>query len=169
MEKPGTSRNRQKRCGISRISAMHYGKLVFRSILFLFAAADYLLHRMERTQESYFSGSHSVIWVVWFVFAIEIALRFFPGKFESMGCQKQFSRNYKPSGKRLSGDEHDHSRLWVALAWIALNSMIAIIYFAGWIDKGILFLISLAYSVCDMICILFFCPFQTWFMKNKCC
>ncbi|MCC8357928.1 MAG: hypothetical protein LJU34_08915, partial [Oscillospiraceae bacterium] len=25
------------------------------------------------------------------------------------------------------------------------------------------------YSVCDMICILFFCPFQTWFMKNKCC
>lgn len=30
-------------------------------------------------------------------------------------------------------------------------------------------LLSLAYSVCDMICILFFCPFQTWFMKNKCC
>ena len=30
-------------------------------------------------------------------------------------------------------------------------------------------LISLAFSVCDMICILFFCPFQTWFMKNKCC
>ena len=30
-------------------------------------------------------------------------------------------------------------------------------------------LIALAYSVCDMICILFFCPFQTWFMKNRCC
>ncbi|MBQ9750293.1 MAG: hypothetical protein IJV87_06925, partial [Clostridia bacterium] len=26
-----------------------------------------------------------------------------------------------------------------------------------------------AYGVCDMICILFFCPFQTWFMKNRCC
>ena len=30
-------------------------------------------------------------------------------------------------------------------------------------------LLCLAYSVCDMICILFFCPFQTWFLKNKCC
>ena len=30
-------------------------------------------------------------------------------------------------------------------------------------------LLSIFYSVCDMICILFFCPFQTWMMKNKCC
>ena len=30
-------------------------------------------------------------------------------------------------------------------------------------------LISLAYGVCDMICILFFCPFQTWILKNRCC
>jgi hypothetical protein len=30
-------------------------------------------------------------------------------------------------------------------------------------------MIGLAYGVCDIICILFFCPFQTWFMKNRCC
>jgi hypothetical protein len=30
-------------------------------------------------------------------------------------------------------------------------------------------LISLFYGVCDMICILFFCPFQEWILKNKCC
>lgn len=46
---------------------------------------------------------------------------------------------------------------------------IGILYFADLIDEGILLLISLFYSVYDMICILFFCPFQTWFMKNKCC
>ena len=39
----------------------------------------------------------------------------------------------------------------------------------GILDDGIMILISGAYSVCDIICILFFCPFQTWFMKNKCC
>ena len=50
-----------------------------------------------------------------------------------------------------------------------LNGAIGLMYAAKWIDAGILLLISLAYSVCDMICILFFCPFQTWFMKNKCC
>ena len=39
----------------------------------------------------------------------------------------------------------------------------------GIFDDGIMLLLSCAYSVCDMICILFFCPFQTWFLKNKCC
>ena len=37
------------------------------------------------------------------------------------------------------------------------------------IDKYFLFMVGLAYGVCDIICILFFCPFQTWFMKNRCC
>ena len=37
------------------------------------------------------------------------------------------------------------------------------------IDEGVLWLVCLFYGVCDMICILFFCPFQSWFLKNKCC
>ncbi|MCR4946660.1 MAG: hypothetical protein K5929_06955 [Lachnospiraceae bacterium] len=40
---------------------------------------------------------------------------------------------------------------------------------AGILDDGIMILLCSAYSICDIICILFFCPFQTWFMKNKCC
>lgn len=42
-------------------------------------------------------------------------------------------------------------------------------YYAGIIDEGMLLLISLVYSVLDIVFILFFCPFQTWFMNNKCC
>ena len=61
------------------------------------------------------------------------------------------------------------STFWVAVAWIGLNAIIGLLYYVHIIDREILLLISLAYSVCDMICILFFCPFQTWFMKNKCC
>ena len=57
----------------------------------------------------------------------------------------------------------------VILSWLALNGAIFALYFSGIIDWGVLVLISLAYSVCDMICILFFCPFQSWMMNNKCC
>ena len=39
----------------------------------------------------------------------------------------------------------------------------------GILDDGIMILLCGAYSVCDMICIMFFCPFQSWFLKNKCC
>jgi hypothetical protein len=90
-----------------------------------------------------------------------------------MGCQKQFKKNYIPSGKEF---EHvpnpgapKHPTLVVLLSWVLLNGAIFALFFAGIIDEGILVLIALAYSICDMICILFFCPFQEWMMKNKCC
>jgi hypothetical protein len=57
----------------------------------------------------------------------------------------------------------------VELSERAFNGVIGGLYHAHVIDAGILFLVGLAYGVCDMICILFFCPFQTWFMKNRCC
>ena len=58
---------------------------------------------------------------------------------------------------------------WVILSWVALNGAMGALYLLKVIDWGILLLLSLAYGICDMVCILFFCPFQTWFMKNKCC
>ncbi|MBE7043734.1 MAG: hypothetical protein E7399_09655 [Ruminococcaceae bacterium] len=88
-----------------------------------------------------------------------------------MGCQKQFKQNFKPrkEGQEKVNLQPDRSILWVAIFWLVLNGVIGTLYGMGLIDDGILILISLLYSVCDMICILFFCPFQTWIMKNKCC
>jgi hypothetical protein len=98
-------------------------------------------------------------------------LRFFPSSLESMGCQKQFARNYRPTGRPVSDAEIlPNIRTWIVLiVWIALNGIFGLLYYYHIFDEGILMLISLAYGVCDMICILFFCPFQTWFMKNRCC
>ena len=158
---------------LSKISTMHYCKLVFRSGLLLAAAALYISNRINNTG-SLFGGYESnplLLNVIWLVFVVEMLLRFFPSSMESMGCQKQFKRNYRPTGADLSLGRLRSARstFAVAAAWFALNGAIGALYFAHIIDEGILLLISLAYSVCDMICILFFCPFQTWFMKNKCC
>ena len=57
----------------------------------------------------------------------------------------------------------------MALIWISFNAVFGALYMLGIFDEGIMVLIASAYSVCDMICILFFCPFQSWFLKNKCC
>ena len=57
----------------------------------------------------------------------------------------------------------------VALIWIVFNGIFGALHMAQILDDGIMFLLCSAYSICDIICILFFCPFQTWFMKNKCC
>ena len=156
---------------LSKISALHYYKLFFRSALLLAALVIYILDPerfcaalLGRIPEGPF-----IFIIIAVVFAAEMILRFFPSDVESMGCQKQFKKNYIKTGEDIPSCRTPLRTLSVAGAWLLLNGIIGAIYLLGLIDAGILILISLFYSVCDMICILYFCPFQTWFLKNKCC
>lgn len=153
---------------ISRISAIHFFKLVFRSVLFVTATVFYILKRSSLYRE--LSNRPMELIVLSIVFVVEMVLRFFPSKFESMGCQKQFARNFKETGNGAKPQNLSWGiTLAVAGVWLALNAVIGALFFTGVIDEGILLLVCLFYSVCDMICILFYCPFQSLFMKNKCC
>lgn len=156
---------------LSKISALHYAKLTSRSILFMAATAIYIMNRIAHA-DSPFGGierNSMVLSIIWLFFVTEMILRFFPSNLESMGCQKQFSHNFQPTGNHEPILTNSRIVLLIAAGWIGLNLLFGILYLSDIIDGGILLLISLAFSVCDMICILFFCPFQTWFMKNKCC
>ena len=90
-------------------------------------------------------------------------------RLESPGCQKQFAKNYIRSGSTEIAIEDNNATVLVALIWIVFNGVFGALHMAGFLDDGEMLLLCAAYSVCDMICILFFCPFQSWFMKNKCC
>ena len=160
-----------KKTKMSHISRLHFFKLFFRSALFIFTLIFYIVNRVHGSRFSFddIENRPAILAVIGVVFLAEMILRFFPSPFESMGCQKQFVRNYIPVENPVQRRSTFRSTIAVALAWIVLNAVIGVIYFIGWIDQGVLLLISLFFSVCDMICILFFCPFQTWFMKNKCC
>ncbi len=160
-----------KKQKISSISLLHFFKLVYRSALFLIALVYYILNRVRGLRFSFddIEDRYALLFVIGIVFLIGMILRFFPSRFESMGCQKQFAKNFIPREAEGERQSTALSTLAVALAWLGLNGAIGVAYFLDWIDEGILLLISLFYSVCDMICILFFCPFQTWIMKNKCC
>lgn len=160
----------QGKIKLSRISALHYSKWIFRSLLFLTALCLHIFNRVRGGDEP-FAGLDKNIWflaAVGAVFSVEMLLRFFPSAYESMGCQKQFRRNMLATQAKIPSHT-PHGHWFVALFWVLLNGAIAAVYFLGWIDRSILVLIALFYAVCDMICILFFCPFQTWMMKNKCC
>lgn len=161
-----------KHVKLSKISSLHYAKLIFRAALFLTALILYISDRFRAVPQypidgfARHPGLRSAIWII---FAVEMVLRFFPSRLESMGCQKQFSIHYQPCAAPAAVREDGRPIRAIAAAWGLLNGVIGALYFARVIDRSILLLICLAYSVCDMICILFFCPFQTWFMKNKCC
>ncbi len=156
---------------LSTIVKFHFVKLAYRSILFLVAAALYIYSRVTGNGKL-FCGLEENVYVlagIWLLFVGEMIPRFFPSKLESPGCQKQFGKNYieKCLGEvKLNSGK---TTATVALLWIVLNGTIGVLYYAGVFDKGIMYLLMLAYSVCDLICILFFCPFRQWIMKNKCC
>lgn len=154
---------------------LHYFKLTYRSLLFIIATLFYIIFNDNARHAPIISEtSGKMPWIlsaVWIIYVIEMLLRFFPSSFESMGCQKQFAKNYKPTDKKpseailLPGIR----TFAVVIAWIILNGIFGLLYYYEIFDEAILMIISLAYGICDMVCILFFCPFQTWFMKNRCC
>jgi len=160
-----------KRKKLTRIITSHYIKLAYRSILFVLLLVNYILYRLGRGDDvpAELEKQPAILVVMWAVFVFEMTLRFFPSRYESPGCQKQFARNYIKSGSTEVVIQDNNSTVLIALIWIILNGSIGALRMVNILDDGIMILLSSAYSVCDIICILFFCPFQTWFMKNKCC
>ncbi len=156
---------------ISVVSALHYVRLVYRSLLFVLILIVYIRHRLfsEATVTESFERIPTILYITWAVFVMEMILRFFPSKYESPGCQKQFACNYVKSGSTNIVISDNNAVVLVALVWIVFNMIFGALYMKGILDDGIMILLCSAYSICDIICILFFCPFQTWFMKNKCC
>lgn len=147
--------------------------LLARSAAFLFLVG-YALMAPESFQADLSAGPFHItpLTAVWALLMLSMISRSFPSKVESLGCQKEFSGRFRPTGEQPSRPEirsANRGALLVLLSWLALN---AVFYFGYW--KGIVgerFMVCLAgfYGVCDIICILFFCPFQAWMMHNRCC
>ena len=153
------------------VSTMHFIRLVYRSLLFLALLISYILFRIRSGAEitEAIESRPMILRITWTIFAVEMILRFFPSRYESPGCQKQFAQNYVKSGRTEIDIQDNNATVLIALIWIVFNGAIGALRMLDILDDGIMILLCSAYSVCDMICILFFCPFQSWFLKNKCC
>ena len=162
---------RRKKRKLSTVSILHYFRLLYRSALFVLLLLSYIRLRIQNGGDlTNNMDDHPAILVgMWVVFAVEMVLRFFPSKYESPGCQKQFARNYIKTGSTDIDIPDNNATLLVALIWVIFNGIFGALHMLGILDDGIMILLCSFYSVCDMICILFFCPFQTWLLKNKCC
>ena len=153
------------------VSTLHYIRLVYRSALFIALIILYIKHIVSGGEdiEQYLESRPLIIMIIWIVFTAEMIMRFFPSRFESPGCQKQFAKNYVRTGNTNIEIEDNNAVMLVALIWISFNAVFGALHMMGILDDGIMLILCCAYSVCDLICILFFCPFQSWFLKNKCC
>jgi hypothetical protein len=156
---------------LTKVSAWHYVRLVYRSVLLIVVLIAYIRFRFSNGVPLIIGIEKMpvVIYVVWGIYTVEMIARFFPSSFESPGCQKQFARNYIKTGNTRIVVHDNNATMLVALIWIVFNGIFGALHMMGILDDGIMIVLCSIYSVCDMICILFFCPFQSWFLKNKCC
>ncbi len=164
------SKTRQKK-KLTMVSVIHYTRLVVRSVIFIALLVTYILYRLFQESDiaSVIESYPVLLVIVWAIFVAEMIGRFFPSKLESPGCQKQFAGNYVKTGETDIVIHDNNGAVLVALIWILANVVFGALYMEGILDDGIMILLCSFYSVCDMICILFFCPFQSWILKNKCC
>ncbi len=155
----------------SKTSLLHLFKFIYRTSLFVVMTILYLYNLINNTGSYFGNGIILKIfaWIVWALFMFEIIKRFFPSKVESPGCQKHLFQTFIPTRESEPIKQSMLRPLLVAILWIIGNGLIGLLYFLEIIDAGILVLLCLLYGICDMVCILFFCPFQTWFIKNRCC
>ena len=156
---------------ISLISKLNYLRLFYRSVLLTSVVLYYILTRVHGLPffDFTYAPTYFVLGFITLSFVGEMIERFIPSKTSSMGSQKQFKRNYLPSGEGEPELQSWKATLLVFASWALLNGAFATLYYLHIFDQGIMVIIALAYAVSDMICILFFCPFQTWMMHNRCC
>ncbi len=123
-----------------------------------------------------FFKSFSILHILWIIWVIDMILQIIPIKNKlPLGSQKLFKKRFKANDKIISLDKlkkyivsTTKAAFKVFIIWSILTIVIGCLYLFNILLKERVFLISVLFYVCDLICVLVWCPFRL-IMKNKCC
>ena len=157
-------------------------KLLARIIIFVFVFGLYLVNKdlileILTIKFSFGIANYGVtpMHVIWLVFMVMMLSHLFPSDKLSMALRKNKKETYVevPGYSQLElmkFVQEQNVKAWgIMLLWFCFNAIWGMLYLFGIMDGADLFMLSVFYFLCDYICILFFCPFQNFIMKNKCC
>ena len=155
-----------------RVRRFYWFSLAARLAAFL-ALAAYALAAPQRFLED-LAGARRLtpLTVCWLLLMGSMVFRLFPSSVESLGCQKAYARRARLTGALPPAEEIRQADrgAWKVLAlWAAVNALFFLGYAKGWLGRRFLVCLAGFYGVCDIVCILFYCPFQSWLMHNRCC
>jgi len=114
--------------------------------------------------------------LLWGIWVIDMILQIIPIKNKvALGSQKLFANRFRPIRDKVNYKvlkeyvvSTTKSAYKVFIIWGLLIAALGVLYYFGIINKMHLFMISVVFYVCDLICVLIWCPFRL-IMKNKCC
>ncbi len=124
---------------------------------------------------NFFNGFH-ILHLLWLIWVFDMILQIIPIKNKvALGSQKLFANRFQPIRKKINYkvlknyvNKTTASAYKVFIIWGLLIAVIGLLYYFNIINKIWLFMFSVFFYVCDLICVLIWCPFRL-IMKNKCC
>jgi hypothetical protein len=158
---------------------IYISKLIFRSFVLCLVLLIYFFYPEWIQNAIKGTGGFTPIHLIWLLLFFGMILQMLANDKYSkitMGSRKQFARTYTPPEEgysKVSLYEYilkNNIRSWIVLlVWAGLIAVIGVLYLVGIIDAKEIFLLSIVFYVCDLICVIFWCPFQTFIIKNQCC
>ena len=163
---------------MSKIRKRYILRLICRCIVFVacgilcFCAPQ----EYEILEGMNFFSKISWLHVLWLIWVADMVQQIIPVKNKlPLGSMKLFENRFRPIRDKVNYEALRNyistttkAAYKVMLLWCGLIAVIGALYWAGVIGKRGLFMISVCFFVCDLICVLIWCPFRL-LMKTRCC
>ena len=123
-----------------------------------------------------FFKSFNILHLLWLIWIFDMLLQIIPIKNTvALGSQKLFANRFQPIREKINVKAlKDYvvsttaAAYKVFILWALLIAVIGLLFHFDIINEIWLFMISVLFYVCDLICVLIWCPFRL-LLKNKCC
>ena len=118
----------------------------------------------------------SLLHLLWLIWVIDMAAQLFPLRTQiSLGSQKLWHMRFQPLKEKFSAEalkKHilatTRGAYKVMLLWVGLIVIIGALHYTGVLGDVGLFMTTVIFYVCDLICVLIWCPFRL-IMRTRCC
>lgn len=169
--------NKKTKLKKTRYFIVYMARLCCRVLIFLFVVGLYIFRRDILTDMSTlrFFEHFTPLHVLWIIQMTGMLIHIFPVRITLSGFKSRAAVYREPETpyERLALLEYVQAmnvRAWrVALIWICFNAIFGILVLLDVLGAEEMIVLSFFYFMCDLICMMLFCPFQKFMMGNRCC
>lgn len=165
---------------MSSMRKVYMGRFVGRCLAL--AAVTFLMftapEQFDVLEKGSFFQKPSLLHLLWAVWLVDMLTQLVPATkaVVALGSQKSFLKHFRPALPPITTHSlrermvRATKRAYIVFViWAILIAALGILYGKKIIGDLGLFWISCLFYVCDLICVLFWCPFRHFIMKNRCC
>lgn len=157
---------------LSKVTRRYLLAFLFRLTVFLLIGWIYLLRpgRLDFTV-----GLSWPLGLLWGAVMVSMLSQLNANSGLTTGCLKQYPNRfdpapgYDPQKLAQAVRRQNLGAAKVAAVWLAVNLCFGVLYHRGTLRIPTLVLLCALAYLCDLVCVLFFCPFQFFLMHNRCC